>query len=59
MVRIYHEPCSEKGSHKSENPKGGNTERGIGKNKRKRHRSERDRVRGTCRYGHEEKEVER
>ena len=36
MVRIYHEPCSEKGSHKSENPKGGNTERGIGKNKKKR-----------------------
>lgn len=29
-----------KGAHKLENLKGGNTKRGMGKNKRKRHRSE-------------------
>lgn len=37
-MRTYHAPCSKNGSHKLENLKGGNTNGGMGKKKRKKPR---------------------
>lgn len=44
--RTYQVPCSKIGSLKLENLRSGNIKRGMGKNKRKRHGSERDREGG-------------